>query len=131
MIGKTVIQTLTTAVIVAVSAGISLIAAAFGLFVVLREQWGEAVASATIAGLFSLLALMVALVASRTPTPVAKPVQPTPEASPLLTSLIALMRDRPLISAAVATVASFIAVRNPQIVSSLIKTFFSEKDPQA
>jgi hypothetical protein len=130
MIRKTVIQTLTTAVIVAVSVGVSLVAAAFCLFVVLRGLWGETVASASIAGLFSILALAVALVVSRAPAPVAKPLPPPLEAAPLLNSLLNLMRDRPIISAAAATLAGLIAVRNPQIVSNLIKAFFSETDPQ-
>lgn len=130
MILKTVFQALTTTVIIAVSAGVSLVAGAFSLFVVLRSLWGEAMASASIAGLFALLALIVALVAVRSVAPVAKPVQAAPEAVPLLTSLLALMRDKPFVSAAVATVAGLVAFRNPQMISSLIAAFFEDIEPK-
>jgi len=130
MIRKTVIQTLTTATIVAVSAGVSLVAAALGLFVLLRSLWGEAIACAIVAGVFALVALVVAFVASR-PAPAAKrPVQAPPETSPILPSLMAALRDKPLVSAAVAAAAGIIAVRNPQIISSLIAAFLQDAEPK-
>jgi len=130
MIRKTVIQTLTTAIIVAVSAGVSLVAAAFGLFVLLRSLWGEAIACAVVAGVFALVALVVAFVASR-PAPVAKrPVPAAPETSPILATLMAVVRDKPLVSAAVAAAAGIIAVRNPQMISSLIAAFLQDSEPK-
>ncbi len=130
MIGKTVLQTLTTAMIVAVSACVSLVAAAFGLFVLLRSLWGEAIACAIVAGVFALVALIVAFVASR-PAPVAKrPVQTAPEPSPILASLMAIVREKPLVSAAVAAAAGIIAVRNPQMISSLIAAFLQDSEPK-
>ena len=128
MIRKTVIQTLTAAIIVATSAGVSLVAAAFGLFVLLRSLWGEAIACALIAGLFALVALVVASVASR-PGPVAKrAVQTAPEPSPILATLMAVVRDKPLLSAAVAAAAGIIAVRNPQMISNLIAAFLHDPE---
>ncbi len=130
MIGKTVLQTLTTAMIVAVSACVSLVAAAFGLFVLLRSLWGEAIACAVVAGVFALVALIVAFVASR-PAPVAKrPVQTAPEPSPILASLMAIVRDKPLVSAAVAAAAGIIAVRNPQMISNLIAALLQDPEPR-
>lgn len=130
MIGKTVLQTLTTAMIVAVSACVSLVAAAFGLFVLLRSLWGEAIACAVVAGVFALVALIVAFVASR-PAPVPKrPVQTAPEPSPILASLMAIVRDKPLVSAAVAAAAGIIAVRNPQMISSLIAALLQDSEPK-
>lgn len=130
MIRKTVIQTLATATVVAVSAGVSLVAAAFCLFVLLRSLWGEAIACAIVAGFFALVALIVALLASR-PAPAAKrPVQAPPETSPILATLMAVVRDKPLVSAAVAAVAGIIAVRNPQMISSLVAAFFEDSEPQ-
>jgi hypothetical protein len=128
MIGKTVLQTLTTAAVVAVSACVSLVAAAFGLFVLLRSLWGEAIACAVVAGLFALVALVVAFVASR-PAPVEKRPNPAPsETSPILATLMALVRDKPLISAAVAAAAGIIAVRNPQMIASLIAAFLQDAE---
>lgn len=130
MIRKTVIQTLTTATIVAVSAGVSLVAAAYGLFVLLRSLWGEAIACAIVAGLFALVALVVAFVASR-PAPAAQRLlQPPPETSPILATLMAVVRDKPLISAAVAAAAGIIAVRNPQMISRLIAAFLQDSEPK-
>ncbi|MEY4255954.1 MAG: hypothetical protein RLZZ141_1181 [Pseudomonadota bacterium] len=130
MIRKTVIQTLTTAAVVAVSAGVSLVAAAFGLFVLLRTLWGEAIACLIVAGLFALVALIVAFVASRPAAPAKRPVQASPEPAPILATLMAVVREKPLVSAAVAAVAGVIAVRNPQMISSLIAAFFEDRDPQ-
>jgi hypothetical protein len=130
MIRKTVIQTLTTATIVAVSAGVSLVAAALGLFVLLRSLWGEAIACAIVAGVFALVALVVAFVASR-PAPAAKrPLHAPPETSPILASLMAALRDKPLVSAAVAAAAGIIALRNPQMISSLIAAFLQDAEPK-
>ena len=130
MIRKTLIQTLTTATIVAISAGVSLVAAAFGLFVLLRSLWGEAIACAIVAGLFALVALIVALVASRPGAAEKRPVPAPPETSPILATLMAVVRDKPLISAAVAAAAGIIAVRNPQMISSLIAAFLQESEPK-
>ena len=38
--------------------------------------------------------------------------------------------EKPLVSAAVAAVAGIIAVRNPQMVSSLIAAFFEDSEPK-
>lgn len=131
MIRKTVIQTLTTATIVAVCAGVSVVAAAFGLFVLLRALWGEAIACAIVAGLFALLAPIVAWVASRPAAAAKHPVQAPQEPAPILATLMAVVREKPLVSAAVAAVAGIIAVRNPQMISSLIAAFFEGSDPEA
>ena len=130
MIRKTVIQTLTMATVVAVCAGISLVAAAFGLFVLLRSLVGEVMAYAIVAGLFALVALTVAFVASRPAAEVKRPVQALPEPTPILATLMAVVREKPLVSAAVAAVAGIIAVRNPQMISSLIAAFFADADPK-
>lgn len=130
MIRKTVIQTLTTATVVAVCAGISLVAAALGLFVLLRSLGGELMAYAIVAGLFALVALIVALVASRPAAAAKRPIQPLPESSPILATLMAVVREKPLISATVAAVAGIIAVRNPQVISSLIAAFLVDTDPK-
>lgn len=130
MIRKTLIQTLTTATIVAISAGVSLVAAAFGLFVLLRSLWGEAIACAIVAGLFALVALVVAFVASKPALPAKRPLQAPPETSPILATLMAVVRDKPLVSAAVAAAAGIIAVRNPQMISSLIAAFLQESEPK-
>jgi hypothetical protein len=130
MIRKTVIQTLTMATVVAVCAGISLVAAAFGLFVMLRSLCGEVTAYAIVAGLFALVALIVALVASRPRAAEKRPVPAPPETSPILATLMAVVRDKPLVSAAVAAVAGIIAVRNPQVISNLIAAFLVATDPK-
>jgi hypothetical protein len=130
MIRKTVIQTLTMATVVAVCAGISLVAAAFGLFVLLRSLVGEVMAYAIVAGLFALVALTVAFVASRPAAEVKRPVQALPEPTPILATLMAVVREKPLVSAAVAAVAGIIAVRNPQVISSLIAAFLVDTDPK-
>ncbi len=130
MIRKTVIQTLTMATVVAVCAGISLVAAAFGLFVMLRSLCGEVTAYAIVAGLFALVALIVALVASRPGAAEKRPVPAPPETSPILAALMAVVRDKPLVSAAVAAAAGIIAVRNPQMISSVIAAFLQDAEPK-
>ena len=131
MIREKVVKTLTTAVVVAVATGISIIATAFGIFVLLRSVWGEAAASVIVAVLFAILALAVAVLASReAPAPV-RQAQAAPEMPPLAERLLELVRDKPLASAAVAAVAGFIAVRNPQILSTLMKVFLDDPDPKA
>jgi hypothetical protein len=131
MIGQKVVKTLTTAVVVAVATGISVVATAFGIFALLRSVWGEAAASVIVAVLFALLALAVAVLAAReAPAPV-RQAQAVPEIPAMAERLLDLVRDKPLASAAVAAVAGFIAVRNPQILSALMKVFMDQADPKA
>ena len=129
MIRKTVIQTLTMATVIVVCSGVSLVASALGLFVLLRGLWGEVIASVLVAGLFAVVALTVAFCASRPAVAEKRPVQ-APEPAPIFATLMAVVREKPLISAAVAAVAGIIAVRNPQLISSLIATFLDDTDPK-
>ncbi|MEY4249136.1 MAG: hypothetical protein RJA87_769 [Pseudomonadota bacterium] len=130
MIRKTVIQTLTMATVIVVCSGVSLVASALGLFVLLRGLWGEVIASVLVAGLFAVVALTVAFCASRPAVAEKRPVQALPEPAPIFATLMAVVREKPLVSAAVAAVAGIIAVRNPQLISSLIATFLDDTDPK-
>jgi hypothetical protein len=43
---------------------------------------------------------------------------------------MAALRDKPLVSAAVAAAAGIIALRNPQMISSLIAAFLQDAEPK-
>jgi hypothetical protein len=53
-----------------------------------------------------------------------------PEASPLIDLLLDLVRAKPLVSTAVATLVGLILSRNPELLATLIRTFTAAPPPK-
>jgi hypothetical protein len=120
------IVTLTAAVAaIAAAAGVCVVALSYALYAVMREWLTPAGAAAVVALVFAILAVVIALVALGKTKP-----KPQPEASPV-ERLVELARQKPLLAAAGVIGASFIAVRNPGMVATLVMGLMAPKpDPR-
>ncbi|MET0275066.1 MAG: hypothetical protein ABW360_18920, partial [Phenylobacterium sp.] len=87
--------------------------------------------AAAVAGVFAVLALVVAFAATRK----AKPKPLKDEDQTLTTRLIELARERPLVAAGAAVAAALVALRNPAIITTLLSAAVAGRaarpDPKA
>lgn len=120
------IVTLSAAVAaIAAAAGVCVVALAYTLYAVAREWLTPAGSSAVVALAFALVAVIIAVVIMGKTRP-----KPQPEASPV-ERLVELARQKPLLAAAGIIGASFIAVRNPGMVATLVMGLMAPKpDPR-
>jgi lysylphosphatidylglycerol synthetase-like protein (DUF2156 family) len=110
---------------IAAAAGVCVVALAYALYAVVREWLTPAGSAAVVALAFAILAVIIALIAlGKTKA------KPEPEASPV-ERLVELARQKPLLAAAGILGASFIAVRNPGMVATLVMGLMAPKpDPR-
>jgi hypothetical protein len=114
---------------IAAAAAICMVALSFAIYAGLRDYIGPAWASAAVAGIVALIALILALVATRKARP-----RPLKDEPPSLTAkAMDLARERPIVAAAAATAAAaaatFVAVKNPRILSAIIAGAFAPRPP--
>jgi hypothetical protein len=114
---------------IAAAAAICMVAIAFAIYAGLRDVIGPAWASAAVAGIVALLALIIALVITRKARP--KPIADAPPS--LAVKLVDLARERPILAAGAATVAAaaavVVAIKNPRILSAVIAGVFAGARP--
>ena len=116
------IVTLTAAVAaIAAAAGVCVVALAYALFALVREWLTPAGSAAVVALVFAVIAVIIALIALGRTRP-----KPKPEASPV-ERLVELARRKPLIAAAAVIGGSFLAIRNPGMVATLVMGLMAPK----
>jgi hypothetical protein len=106
---------------IAAAAGVCVVALAYALYAVVREWLTPAGSSAVVALAFALVAVIIAMVVMGRTRP-----KPQAEASPV-ERLVEIARQKPLLAAAGIIGASFIAVRNPGMVATLIMGLMAPK----
>lgn len=126
MITAKILKALAAGAVIVSGVGVSVIALAICVHALLLPIMGEAGTAALIAAAFAILALLAAMVAVRRP----EPRQRLPEASPLIDLLLDLVRAKPLVSTAVATLVGLILSRNPELLATLIRTFTAAAPPK-
>ena len=126
MIFRRILFALAAAAIVAVSAGVCVVALAFALYALVKPALGQAGAAAVVAGaaavLIGLVGLFLALAARG---PKRKPVEPK---NPM-DRIIQLLRERPVSAVAAAVAAGLLAVRNPDYLGAAVRAFFEGRKP--
>ena len=109
----------------AVSAGVLVVALAYALFALAQPHVGSAGAAAVVAlagaVLMGLLGLGLALLAKG---PKRKPGAASQDP---LQVLMALMRERPIVSTSALIAAALVAIRNPAIIASVVKAILDQK----
>lgn len=125
MITAKILKALAAGAVIVFAVGVSVIALAFSVHALLLPMMGEAGSAALVAAAFAVLALLAAMVAVRRP----EPRQRAPEASPLIDLLLDLVRAKPLVSTAVATLVGLVLARNPELLATLIRTFTAASPP--
>lgn len=118
MILKKALNTLAAAAAIAAAVVVCVIAASFALYAFAKDYVGPAWAAAIVAGVFALVAVVVALIATR------KAKLPkadlAPEQPDMAARLILLARDRPIVAAGATVGAAILLARNPKIVTTIL-----------
>lgn len=130
---KTVIRKIIIALIagamLAVSAGVLVVSAAFALFALLRGSVGGPGAAALTALAAAVLMAVVAFSfeawAQSAQKP--KPGQGGSGDQDLLARLIGMAQDKPVIAAGAVVGAIFLAIRNPALTAIVVKAFLDPK----
>ncbi len=126
MIFRRLLFILAGATALAVSAGVFVVALAYGEFALARTYVGSAGAAGVVAGsaalFIGLLGLMLAL-AGRPPK------RKLDEPQNAVDRLIDFVRSKPVSALAGAVVAGILAIRNPTYLGSVIRAFVEGRDP--
>ena len=133
MLNKT-LKAVALGAIVASALGIAVLAAAYAVFASLKDLVGPGGAAAVVAGLFALIAALVAVLGLQGDRPGKGRANEPPAAFPALdlTSLglvekvTELARDRPLAAVGAAIAVGLVAWRNPELVNILARSFLPE-----
>jgi hypothetical protein len=120
------------AVAIAAAAAVSVVAAAFALYAVLLPHLGAAGAAATLAVVFALAALFGAMLAARKAEGSRhhhQAAHAAPPADGILSKVIELAKDKPMLAAGAAIAAGVFVIRNPAVLSAVIGAFLAGSNP--
>lgn len=113
---------------IAAAAAAGVFSAFFALFAFLEPYVGTAGAAAIIAGVSALAVALAGFVAARKAEGDRKvSATEAPDAS-MVEMILAVVRDRPLLSAGAAVAAGIYALRNPQLVAAVVRAFMDKPD---
>jgi hypothetical protein len=130
MLSKT-LKLVAIGAIVASTLGIAVLAAAFAVFASLKDLVGPGGAAAVVAGLFALIAALVAVFGLQSDRPQKGRQAPPADAYPafdfsslgLVEKVTELARERPLAAVGAAVAVGLVAWRNPELVTLLARSF--------
>jgi len=115
---------------VATSAAVVIVAASFAVYALAKSYLGEAGAAAMVAGVFALIAVIIAWLASRQGVPKAKRGGKLDDAT-LTDRLVDMAKERPMVAlgaaAAAAAAASVVLIRNPAVITAVLSAFMAGK----
>ena len=115
---------------VATAAAVVIVAASFAVYALVKPYLGEAGAAAVVAGVFALIAVIVAWLATRKVVPKAKRGGKLDDAT-LTDRLVDMAKERPLVAlgaaAAAAAAASVVLIRNPAVITAVLSAFMAGK----
>lgn len=107
---------------VAAAAAVCVVALSFAVYALAEVYLGRAGGAAVVAGVFALLALVVAWLATRKVVPKSRPDAKDANIS-LLDRAIGLAKDRPLMALGTAAAAVVVLARNPAVVGAIVSAF--------
>jgi len=103
---------------VAAAVAVCVVAAAYAVYALAALWLTPAGAAAVVAAVFALIAVGVALVATRKVVPKTSKGAPPPETP--MERAISLAKERPILALGVGAVAAFVLARNPALVSAIL-----------
>lgn len=109
---------------VAAAAAVCVVAASFAVYALARTYLGPAGGAAVVTGVFALIALLTAWLATRKVVPKAMRGAPLEETS-LIDRVISIAKERPLIAFGAAAAAATVLLRNPAVIGALISAFMA------
>jgi len=113
---------------VAAAAAVCVVAASYAVYALAEAHLGPAGGAAVVAGVFALLALVVALAATRKAIP--KSAGAGQADASLADRVIGLAKDRPLIAVAAAAAIGVVLFRNPAAVGAIVSAFVNGSPPK-
>jgi hypothetical protein len=117
---------LVAATVLAVAAGVLVVSAAYALFALLRDMLGPSWAAAAVALAAAVLIGLVGLVfVGLAKTPKRRPG--AADDQDLLQKVIAMARERPIVSAGALIGFVTMAIRNPALIAIVMKVFLDPK----
>lgn len=133
MIIRKIVVGLVAAAAILAASGVMVIAAAYALFALARDQLGlgPAWAAAAVCAAAAVLIGLVALIASaQFNGPRRKAARGAASSSAgMLDQLFDLVRERPIVSAGALIAAAAVAVRNPAVLASVVQMLLNHKRP--
>jgi hypothetical protein len=113
------------AAIAAIAAAVVVVvmAAALTLYAVAKPYLGEAGAAGTVAGVFALIAVIVAWIVSRKAAPPEKTKAHKNEDASVVDRLIVMAKERPLIALGATAAAAVVLLRNPAVITAVVSAF--------
>jgi hypothetical protein len=128
LIIRKIVLALVAAAATLAASGVIVVAAAYGLFALARPALGPAGAAGAVCLAAALLIGLIGLIAGLQASRVARKMKRARESSPgVLDQLFELARDRPLVSGGALIAAATLAVRNPAVLVTIVKTLLSQK----
>jgi hypothetical protein len=135
LIVERTLAALATAAAVVAAVFVSVIAAFFTLYALVEPHWGSAGGGAVVATAAALLAIIIALVAARgmgdrkaKEDHQAKGAAPTGGShADMAQILLSVVKDRPLLSAGAAVAVGVYALRNPALISAVVRGFMDTR----
>ncbi len=130
MLSKT-LKIIAIGAIVASALGIAVLSAAYAVFASLKDLVGPGGAAAVVAGLFALIAALVAVFGLQAERP-ARGRASTPSAAMpafdlsslgLVEKVTELARERPLAAVGAAIAVGLVAWRNPELLNMIVRSF--------
>jgi hypothetical protein len=120
---KRVFLTVAAASAFGAAAAVLIVAGAYAVFALARDQGG--MSSAAAAG---IVALVVALALGITGLVLAfKERKPPPSESNVLDRATALLREHPVLGAGAALVAGIVALKNPKLTTTILSAFLASR----
>jgi hypothetical protein len=110
----------------AVATGVLVVAAAYALFALVREPLGAAGAAGVVALAAAVLIAFVGLVFALLARPAPRRAR-VEEEQDLLQRLMSLARERPIVSVSALIGAVTLAIRNPALITIVMKAFLDPK----
>jgi len=107
---------------IAAAVAVVVVAAALALYAVVKPYLGDVGAAGTVAGVFALLAVILAWIASRNVAPKAKARSKGDDQS-VIDRVIVMAKERPMVALGAAAVAATVLIRNPAVITAVVSAF--------
>jgi hypothetical protein len=112
-----------------VSAGVIVVALAYGLFALVKPYVGAAGASGVVAAAAAVLIGLIGLILANLAKPPKPPKRKPDEPESVVDRIVDFVRTRPVTAVGAALVAGLLAVRNPGYLGLALRTFVEGRDP--
>jgi len=136
LIVERTLAALATAAAIVAAVSVAIVAAFFALFALVEPTVGKAGAGAVVAGAAAVLATLIAFVAARKMEGDKRRSQDAQAASmasggqaDMAHLILNVIKDRPLLSAGAAVAVGVYALRNPALISAVVRGFMDSRKP--